>query len=203
MLASRAMERNEERTSIDVVADAVRGEELDLGSQTSPDGAVTLLFSDVEGSTDLMERLGERQWLAVMRDHNALIRNLTFAHEGNVVKSQGDGFMLAFASAHAALRCAIDVERVFAEHPPDSPEAIRIRMGAHSGFVIAEADDFYGRNVVLAARIADQADGGEILVSETTKQYTEADPTLRFELRGEFRLKGLVGEHAVYALLWE
>jgi class 3 adenylate cyclase len=203
MLASRAMERNEERTSIDVVADAVRGEELDLGSQTSPDGAVTLLFSDVEGSTDLMERLGERQWLAVMRDHNALIRNLTFAHEGNVVKSQGDGFMLAFASAHAALRCAIDVERVFAEHPPDSPEAIRIRMGAHSGFVIAEADDFYGRNVVLAARIADQADGGEILVSEATKQYTEADPTLRFEHRGEFRLKGLVGEHAVYALLWE
>jgi adenylate cyclase len=95
------------------------------------------------------------------------------------------------------------VERVFAQHPPDSPEAIRVRMGAHSGFVIAEADDFYGRNVVLAARIADQADGGEILVSEATKQYTEADPTLRFELRGEFRLKGLVGEHAVYALLWE
>jgi class 3 adenylate cyclase len=203
MLASRAMERKEERTSIDVVADAVRGEELDLGSQTSPDGAVTLVFSDVEGSTDLMERLGERQWLAVMRDHNALIRNLTYAHEGTVVKSQGDGFMLAFASAHSALRCAIEVERVFSQHPPDSPEAIRIRMGAHSGFVIAEADDFYGRNVVLAARIADHADGGEILVSEATKQYTEADPTLRFQPRGEFRLKGLVGEHAVFSLLWD
>jgi eukaryotic-like serine/threonine-protein kinase len=203
MLASLAMERMEKRTSIDVVADAVRGEELDLGSQTSPDGAVTLVFSDVEGSTDMMERLGERQWLAVMRDHNALIRNLTYAHEGTVVKSQGDGFMLAFSSAHAALRCAIEVERVFAEHPPDSPEAIKIRIGAHSGFVIAEADDFYGRNVVLAARIADHAQGGEILVSETAKQYTEADPTLRFEYRGEFRLKGLVGEHGVYTLLWD
>jgi class 3 adenylate cyclase len=192
----------ERRTSIDVVADAVRDEVLDLGSQTSPDGAVTLVFSDVEGSTDLMERIGERQWLAVMRDHNALVRNLTYSHEGSVVKSQGDGFMLAFSSAHAALRCAIEVERVFAEHPPDSPEAIRIRMGAHSGFVIAEADDFYGRNVVLAARIADQANGGEILVSEAAKQYTESDPSLRFEYRGEFRLKGLVGEHPVYALLW-
>jgi class 3 adenylate cyclase len=192
----------ERRTSIDAVADAVRDEALDLGDQTSPDGAVTLVFSDVEGSTSMMERLGEQEWFSVMRDHNAIVRNLAYSYEGSVVKSQGDGFMLAFSSAHAAVRCAMEVERAFAEHPPDSPEAIKVRIGAHSGFVIAEADDFYGRNVVLAARIADEADGGEILVSEATKEYTESDPTLTFEHRGNLRLKGLVGEHPVYALLW-
>jgi eukaryotic-like serine/threonine-protein kinase len=194
--------RMEHHSSIDVVADAVQGEPLDLGGRTSPDGAITLVFSDIEGSTEMMERLGEEQWLRVLRNHNAIVRSLTQSHDGTIVKSQGDGFMLAFASAHAALRCAIDVERTFGEQARESAEAISVRIGAHSGFVIAEADDFYGRNVVLAARIADRASGGEILVSATAKQYTESDPSLRFEHRGDLRLKGLVGEHSVYALLW-
>ena len=191
-----------EETSIDVVASAVKGEALDLGGHTSPDGAITLVFSDIEGSTELIEKLGERPWFDLVRDHNAIVRGVVGAHDGTVVKSQGDGFMLAFASAHAALRCAIEVERAFEEHPTDNTHALRIRIGAHTGFVIADSDDFYGRNVVLAARIADQACGGEILVSEAAKQYTESDPSFRFEHRGEMRLKGLVGEHNVYGLLW-
>jgi class 3 adenylate cyclase len=69
--------------------------------------------------------------------------------------------------------------------------------------VIADADDFYGRNVVLAARIADRASGGEILVSSVAKEYTESDPSFRFVHRGQLRLKGLVGEHSVFALLWD
>jgi class 3 adenylate cyclase len=193
----------ERPTSINVVADAVKGEPLDLGGQTSPDGAVTLVFSDIEGSTEMMEKLGEHGWMELLRDHNAIVRSLAQSHDGTVVKSQGDGFMLAFPSAHAALRCAIEVEQAFAARPSDAAAALRVRMGAHSGFVIAEAEDFYGRNVVLAARIADRAAGGEILVSSTAKQYTESDPSLRFEHRGDFRLKGLVGEHSVYALLWD
>jgi class 3 adenylate cyclase len=192
-----------ELTSIDVVASAVQGEVIDLGGHTSPDGAITLLFSDIEGSTALIEELGEGPWFELMRDHNAIVRSLVQAHEGTVVKSQGDGFMLAFASAHSALRCAIEVERAFAGRPADETHAFRIRIGAHTGFVIADADDFYGRNVVLAARIADKAAGGEILVSEAAKQYTESDPGFRFEPRGELRLKGLVGEHRVFVLVWD
>jgi class 3 adenylate cyclase len=191
----------ERLTSINVVADAAKGEPLDLGGQTSPDGAVTLVFSDIEGSTEMMEQHGERRWMEMLRDHNAIVRGLAQAHDGTVVKSQGDGFMLAFPSAHSALQCAIEVEQAFAAGPAET--AFKIRIGAHSGFVIAEAEDFYGRNVVLAARIADRAGGGEILVSATAKEYTESDPSLRFEHRGEFRLKGLVGEHSVYALLWD
>jgi class 3 adenylate cyclase len=191
------------RSSIDAVAAAVEGEPLDLSGQTSPDGAVTLLFSDIEGSTEMNERLGDQRWYEILRDHTAVVRGLAGAHEGSVVKSQGDGFMLAFQSAHAALRCAIELERAFDGRPPGRDEGeLRVRIGIHSGFVIADADDFYGRNVVLAARIADSAGGGEILVSEVVKQYTESDPGFSFEPRGEHRFKGLLGEHGVYALDW-
>ena len=196
-----------EKTSIDVVADACRNEMLDLGGHTSPDGAITLLFSDIEGSTALIEELGERPWFDLLRNHNAIVRGVVGAHEGTVVKSQGDGFMLAFPSAHAALRCAIEVERAFATGPGEADtgaaDALKIRIGAHTGFVIEDSDDFYGRNVILAARIADHACGGEILVSSTAKEYTESDPTFRFEPRGELRLKGLIGEHSVFALAWD
>jgi class 3 adenylate cyclase len=191
-------------TSINVIADAVHGEPLDLGGQTSPDGAVTLIFTDIEGSTEMSERLGDRQWMEVLRDHNALIRNLVQLHEGTVVKARGDGFMLAFSSAHSALYCAMEVARAFAGRSSSpSAEALNVRIGVHSGFLIADADDFYGRNVVLAARIADRARGGEILVSGAVKQYTDSDPSLHFEHRGDFRLKGLTGEHDVYAVLWD
>lgn len=190
-------------SSIFLIADAVRGEPLDLGGKTSPDGAVTLIFSDIEGSTEMLERLGESQWMEVVRHHNALIRSVVQSHDGTVVKSQGDGFMLAFSSAHSALYCAMEVERALAVRPfSPSVEELNVRIGVHSGFVIADADDFYGRNVVLAARIADKARGGEILVSGAVKQYTESDPSLDFEHRGDFRLKGLTGEHDLYAVPW-
>ena len=189
-------------SSIDAVASAVEHEPVELGGFTSPDGAVTLLFSDIEGSTEMIERLGEPRWFEVVRDHNAIVRALVGSHDGNVVKSQGDGFMLAFSSAHAALRCAIEIERTFGDRSR-SAEPLKVRIGIHSGFVITDADDFYGRNVVLAARIADTAGGGEILLSAAVKQYTESDPSFDFEHRGNFRFKGLHGEFAVYALLWQ
>jgi eukaryotic-like serine/threonine-protein kinase len=189
-------------SSIDAVASAVEHEPLELAGHTSPDGAVTLVFSDIEGSTAMIERLGEQRWFETVRDHNAVVRELTKSHDGTVVKSQGDGFMLAFSSAHAAVRCAIEMERTFGARSR-SAEPLRVRIGVHSGSVIEDADDFYGRNVVLAARIADSAGGGEILVSGVVKQYTESDQSLDFEDRGSFRFKGLHGEHAVYALLWQ
>jgi adenylate cyclase len=79
---------------------------------------------------------------------------------------------------------------------------LRPRIGLHSGFLIADASAFYGRNVVLAARIADRARGGEILVSSALRQYIVTDPSFHFEHRGEVRFKGLLGEHDIYALRW-
>jgi class 3 adenylate cyclase len=191
-------------SSIDAIADAVGGERIDYAGLSSPDGAVTLLFTDIEGSTDAMERLGEGRWIHVLRDHSSIVRQLVGGYEGMVVKSQGDGFMCSFVSAHSALRCAIEMQRTFAGHSvPELGQPLRVRIGLHAGFVIADADDFFGRNVVLAARIADHAKGGEVLVSSILKQYTETDPSFRFEDRGEFTFKGLLGEHEVYAVDWD
>jgi class 3 adenylate cyclase len=178
---------------------------VDLEPHSSPDGAVTLLFTDIEDSTEMMERLGERQAYELFRDHATIVRELVGARDGMVVKSQGDGFMTAFSSAHAGVRCAIELQRAIAEADTDPP--LRVRVGLHSGFVIADQDgsrtDFFGRGVVLAARIADSARGGEILVSGELKSFTESDPTLAFEPRGERVFKGLSGAHEVYAVRWE
>ena len=137
-------------------------------AHTAPDGTVTILFSDIEGSTEMTERLGDRRWIEVLREHNAhRPRQRRGLHGGFEVKSQGDGFMIAFASAAAAASSARSRSSARsparAEERPDEP--IRVRIGLHTGEAIRERDDFFGRNVILAARIAAQARGGEVLVS--------------------------------------
>ena len=164
---------------------------------------MTILFSDIEGSTAIIERLGDERWVDFLRNHRALVRGIVDAYGGSVIKSQGDGFMVAFESAHSALHCAVELQRTFAERTgPDPGTRLRVRIGAHSGSVVQDMDDFYGRNVVLAARIADSADGGEILVSSALKEYTETDPSFSYVERGTLTLKGLSGEHDVYAVGW-
>ena len=122
---------------------------------------------------------------------------------GFEVKSQGDGFMVAFSSARRAVDCAIAIQRAFAAQGEETPdEAIRVRIGLHTGEAIRERDDFFGRNVILAARIAAQAAGGEILVSSLLKQLTESSGDVRFGEAREVNLKGLSGSHMVHAVQW-
>ncbi|HYB24108.1 MAG TPA: adenylate/guanylate cyclase domain-containing protein, partial [Solirubrobacteraceae bacterium] len=122
-------------------------------------------------------------------------------HGGSVVKSHEDGFMVAFDSAHAALRCALELQRSLGDRTvPGGERPLRLRVGLHTGFVIAGGQELYGRNVVLGARVAGCARGGEIIVSSSVKEYTETDPSFRFEDRGEHRFKGVLGEHVVYAV---
>jgi class 3 adenylate cyclase len=127
------------------------------------------------------------------------VRKLVETHFGQVVKSEGDGFMCSFSSAHSAVRCAIEIQRTFPGG--EGAGAPRVRVGVHSGFVIEGPDAFMGRNVVLAARIANHAKGGEILISSNTHEYTSTDPSLTFEAREEVHFKGVLGEHALYAVL--
>ena len=115
----------------------------------------------------LTEKLGDERWLEVLREHNAIFREQISRHDGYEVKSQGDGFMLAFPDPCEALDCAIEVQRAFAEREQAGDgESLRVRMGLHTGEVISEEGDYFGKNVILAARIAAEALGGEILVSE-------------------------------------
>jgi class 3 adenylate cyclase len=203
------------QTSIDAVAAVVQSEQPDLRPHAAPDGTVTILFSDIEGSTAMTERLGDQRWLELLRGHNAIVRKRVAAHEGFEVKSEGDGFMLAFGSARKALACAIDIQRAIAEWNTTRPstgsgraDEVRVRIGLHTGEAIKEADaqtgrdDFFGRNVILAARIAGQAQGGEILVSSLLKELTESGGDIAFGEGREVELKGLSGKHHVFEVVW-
>ena len=189
-------------TSIDDVVSALESERPDLRAHAAPDGTVAILFSDIEDSTMITERLGDQSWLQVLRSHNAIFREQVSRHGGYEVKSQGDGFMLAFPDPTAALECAIAVQRAFGERE-ESDEPLRVRMGLHTGEVIAEEGDFFGKNVILAARIAAQATGGEILVSESLREAADENEGISFDEGRELELKGLAGTHRVYRAEWE
>ena len=191
-------------SSIDVIASTVQAEHLDLRRHSSPAGAVTLLFTDIERSTEILEELGDERWFAILRDHNTIVFHAVQGFGGTIIKSQGDGYMVAFDSSHAALCSAIELQRAFARRRNSSSDPLlRLRIGLHAGSVIADDRDYFGRNVVLAARIADLGAGGEILVSSDLRQYTKTDPTFDYAPRGTFELKGLKGQHEVHSVRWD
>jgi adenylate cyclase len=189
-------------TSIDVIASALGDAQPQLGEMSSPDGALTLLFCDIEDAAGIREEVGGERFSELLRDHRTIVEQVVGHHGGTVAKSHDDGFMVAFDSAHAALRCAIDLQSSLADRTvPGGDRPLRLRVGLHTGFVIVTDEEMYGRNVVLGARIAGCARGGEITVSSTLKEYTETDPNFRFEERGEHRFKGVLGEHHVFAVV--
>ena len=171
--------------------------------QTSPDGMVTIVFTDIEGSTAMMERLGEEDWVEMLQAHNWLVRELVAQRGGDVVKSQGDGFMLAFRSAGSALMCAAELQRAVAQSNETQFErALRVRIGVHTGNMFELEGDFLGRAVVLAARITGRARGGEVLVSAASREYTERLGCWDFGPPTLLSLKGLANAERVYALDW-
>jgi class 3 adenylate cyclase len=139
--------------------------------------------------------------MEVLREHNAIIREQLAAHDGFEVKSEGDGFMLAFQSARKALQCSIDIQRKLASQDL-SGQPIKVRIGLHTGEMIKEGDDFFGKHVNLAARIAGQASGGEILVSALLKELTASGGDIEFGDGREVELKGLSGVQNVHVVNW-
>ncbi len=165
----------------------------------APSGMVTIMFTDIEGSTALMESLGEDRWLELLEWHDATVRQQTALFGGTVVKGQGDGFMLAFPAAGSAAACAAAIQRALSAGWTGIP--VPVRVGLHSGNAKIEGGDFFGRTVVIAARISAAASGGEILAS----QIVQEDLAGAFPL-GEAQsliLKGLDGHHSVLPILWQ
>ena len=190
-------------THIDDIAAEVTEERPDLSGQTSPEGTLTIVFTDIEDSTRLTQALGDRAWLEILRAHNDLICSRTAEHGGTVVKGSGDGYMLAFSSARRALACSIAIQRAIAETFDDPGSPIRVRIGVHTGDVLAHADDFYGTAVNQAARVASAAEGGQILTSGLVRALVEGDHDLSFRDGPEVELKGLSGTHRLHELAWE
>ena len=172
-------------------------------AKAPPSGTVTVLFTDIEGSTAFAARVGDIRWLEILEEHNALIRAQMAAHDGHEVMGTGDGFMVAFGSARVGLRCAIAIQRALEAHNAEHPDdALRVRIGLHTGEPIFQKGDFHGRGVVLAARIMAKADGGEILVSSLLRELTESLGEFEFEGHRDVRLKGLPGRHRLHEVRW-
>lgn len=189
---------------LESVAQSVELDRPDLRGVAAPDGTVTIMFSDIEGSTVLTEELGDERWLKVLHRHNALIRGHLAAHHGFEVKSQGDGFMVAFGSAGNAIRCAVAIQRDFAMRRDSSgSQVLRVRIGLHTGEVIRERDDFFGHTVILAARIGAKANGGQILVSEVLRGLVAGSHEFQFSDVREEQLKGLRDPQRLYEVAWQ
>ncbi len=171
---------------------------------TAPNGTVTLVFTDIEGFSEMTERLGDAAAHRLMLAHNEIIRRELAKHEGTEVEAQGDGFLLAFPRATDALRYAIAVQQAFAAYRAEhADEPIHVRMGLNTGEPIREGDRFFGKTVVLAARISAHARGDEILVASVVHALAEASSDFAFGDGEDVTLAGLSGRHRVYGLAWD
>lgn len=183
------------RSSIEELADWAEVERPDL-ARLAPGGRVAIMFSDIEESTALNERIGDRAWVRLIGKHDKSVRRHVDKHDGYVVKSQGDGFMVAFAKPEQAVRCAVDIQRSLRK----DPKGIRVRIGIHVGKSVLRGDDLFGRNVAMAARVAGEADGGEILVSEAVRDGCRDITDIGFDDGWDAELKGFAGTQALYAV---
>ncbi|OBI26103.1 cyclase [Mycobacterium sp. E1386] len=188
------------RSSIEDLADWAEVERPDL-ARVTPDGRVVILFSDIEESTALNERIGDRAWVKLIGAHDKLVSELVQRRSGHVVKSQGDGFMVAFARADQAVRCGIDLQRALRKDAKRKRhEEIRVRIGIHMGRSVRRGDDLFGRNVAMAARVAAQAAGGEILVSQPVRDALSDSDDIRFDAGRDVELKGFSGNYRLFAV---
>jgi class 3 adenylate cyclase len=161
-----------------------------------------VLFTDLVGHTEMMRRLGDRAGREHLREHERITRDTLAQHGGVELKTMGDGFMATFPSAVRAVDCAIALQRAFAGYAEQSPEPLRVRIGLNAGEPLQDGADVFGLSVILAARVAAQADGGEILIPEpvrhllTGKEYVFAD-------RGEYLLKGFEDGMRLFEVRWQ
>jgi class 3 adenylate cyclase len=157
-----------------------------------PGGTVTFLFTDIEGSTHLLKLLRER-YADALAEHQRILRGAFAEHGGHEIDNQGDSFFVAFRRAKDAVAAAVACQRRLREHEwPDGAE-LRVRMGIHTGEPTAAGERYVGLGVHRAARISAAGHGGQVLVSQTTRELLRDDPLPEIELRGlgEHQLKNL------------
>jgi predicted ATPase/class 3 adenylate cyclase len=167
-----------------------------------PTGTVTLLFSDIEGSTALLGRLGERYGEALFAQR-ALMRTAVAGSRGLEVGTDGDSFFVVFASAAEAVRCCLAAQRALAGHDWPDGVAVRVRMGLHSGEPAVQEDDYVGMDVHRAARIAAAAHGGQVVLSEATRLLAASQLAGEVSVRdlGWHRLKDIEAPERIYQLV--
>ncbi|GAA5154012.1 hypothetical protein GCM10023340_36840 [Nocardioides marinquilinus] len=184
------------QTSIDELQAWADTRRQEIVNVADAEGRVTLLFSDIEDSTVLNHELGDRRWVRLLAAHDAVVRGQVERYRGQVVKTAGDGFMVAFRDVEAACRAALGVHRELRRRPRTA--AVRVRIGVHTGAVVSRDGDFFGRNVVVAARLGALAAGGQVLTSDAVHDALDDDAAVALVEAGEVELKGLPGSHRVW-----
>jgi predicted ATPase/class 3 adenylate cyclase len=164
-----------------------------------PTGTVTLLFTDIEGSTRLLERLGRERYAEALDLHRRLLRASFERHYGYEVDCEGDAFFVAFSRAEHAVAAAAQVQRALADAQWPGEHELRVRMGIHTGEPLSLPPKYVGLDVHKAARIMAAGHGGQVLLSQSTRDLL--DPRVRVAELGEHRLKDLSGSQNIYQLL--
>ena len=169
---------------------------------TLPAGTVTFVFSDIEGSTELLKRLGDG-YGELLSEHRRLVRETFGAHGGVEIDAQGDAFFFAFARARDAATAAVETQRAHGVHAWPQGERVRVRMGLHTGEPAVGDEGYLGLDVVRAARICTAGQGGHVLLSEATKALlgSSLPDGVSVHPMGERRLKDIDEPERVYELV--
>jgi class 3 adenylate cyclase len=180
---------------------------LNEGSEAKPtkaaSGFATILFTDMEGSTTLADRLGDAAAQEVRRTHNDVVRAALREHSGSEIKHTGDGIMASFATASAGLDAAIAIQRGVAQHKEEQPDSpLAVYVGLNAGEPIAEEDDLFGTSINLAARICDHAEAGQILAANVVRELAAGKDFLFSDL-GETELRGFEDPVKLWELRWQ
>ncbi|MDO8615192.1 MAG: adenylate/guanylate cyclase domain-containing protein [Dehalococcoidia bacterium] len=168
----------------------------------TPSGLVTILYTDMEGSTPLTQRLGDAKAQEVLRAHNTIVREALKAHGGSEIKHTGDGVMASFPTASGALECAIAVQQGFAAHNESAETPVRVRIGLNAGEPVAEEEDLFGTAVQLAARVCARAEPGQVLASNVVRELAAGKGFL-FSDQGDVVLRGFEDPVRLYEVRWQ
>ena len=171
--------------------------------ESGPAGIVTILFSDLVGSTELLERVGDDASEALRRTHFGLLREAVASHAGTEVKNLGDGLMVVFGSAVDALECAAAMQKAVSRYNRRAAERMSVRVGVHVGEPIVDESDYFGTPVVVAKRLCDRAEGGQVLVSDLVRALVGGHGALGFRHLEPLSLKGSAEPMMASELIWD
>jgi YVTN family beta-propeller protein len=168
------------------------------------EGVVTVMFTDVEGSTDVTRRLGDEEGRRVLEAYKRLVREEVERHSGREIDSIGDGFFITFSSTRRAVTCAVEIQKALDRQGDEQPEEpVRVRIGLNVGEVIEREGHPFGAAVNATQRVAAHAKGGQILVSEPVRHLAGTIPGVSFRDRGRREVKGFAERWRLYEVVWE
>jgi len=208
-LYQRCMEELSEQLGVEPSAETralydglLKGAKTPPRTAAQPSGTITFLFTDIEGSTRLLDKMGA-QYAVVLSEHHEILRAAIRKWNGHEVDTQGDAFFVTFTRAIDAVQCAAEAQRALASHSWHQGEQLRVRMGLHTGEPLIASTGYVGMDVHRAARIGDAGHGGQILLSQTTRELVIQDLPQGMTIRdlGEYRLKDMKFPTSIYQLV--